>query len=215
MGDPGKKRRKYSGPNHPWSKERIDEENILRKEYGTKNKKEIYRLDSLLRKFKGEAKRLIPLTSEQAELEKKQLLAKLQALKLLPQDAKLDNVLAISLKDLMERRIQTLLVRKGLARTPKQARQFITHKHVMVNGKLITSPSTLLAVEQEGTLEFIPTSTLANPTHPEREIKKEEEEKPKKKKKKPRERRGKERSEKKPRKPKKEKKEKPKEEKKE
>lgn len=184
MGDPGKQRKKYQVPSHPWIKERIDEESKIRYEYGTKNKKEIYRLNSLLRTFKTEAKKLIPLTSEQAELEKKQLLSKLQALKLLNQGADLDDVLAISLNDLMERRMQTLLVRKGLARTIKQSRQFITHKHILVKGKLITSPSTLLTLEQEDALEFVSNSTLANPTHPEREIKKtEEEEKPKKKKK--------------------------------
>lgn len=213
MGDPGKQRKKYQVPPHPWSKERIDEESKLRYEYGTKNKKEIYRLNSLLRTFKAEAKKLIPLTSEQAELEEKHLLSKLQALKLLNQDAGLDDVLAISLNDLMERRTQTLLVRKGLARTIKQARQFITHKHILVKGRLITSPSTLLTLEQEGALEFISNSTLANPSHPEREIKKEEEAKPKKKKKKakPRGKPG-DKKEKKPKK-KKESKDKPKEEK--
>lgn len=195
MGDPGKKRKKYKVPSHPWQKERIDEERILRKDYGTKNKKEIYKLESLLRKFKREAKRLIALSSEQADLEKKHLLEKLQALKLITHDADLDDILAVSLKGLMERRIQTLLVRKGMARTVKQARQFITHRHIMVKGKFITSPSTLLDVEQEGTLEFVQTSALSNASHPEREIKKEEEKEEKQKKK-----------------PKKEKKEKPKKE---
>lgn len=198
MGDPGKQRKKYRGPTHPWRKERIEEENILRKEYGTKNKKEIYKLDSLLRKFKREAKRLIALHTEQAELEKKRIIGKLQSLKLLNTGAKLDDILAMSLKDLMERRIQTLLVRKQLARTVKQARQFITHKHIMVNGKPVTSPSTLLTVEEEAALEFIPTSALTNPSHPEREIKKAEEEKPKKK-----EKKAKDKKERKPRKEKK------------
>lgn len=183
MGDPGKKRKKYQVPSHPWQKERIDEENSLKKEYGTKNKEEIYRLDSLLRKFKAEAKRLVALKSEQAETEKKQLMEKLQGFNLVKAGADLADVLALSLRDLMERRIQTSLIRKGLARTPKQARQFITHRHVMVGGNPVTSPSKLLTLKQESTLEFIPSSPFANPTHPEREIKKEEKEaQPKKKK---------------------------------
>lgn len=184
MGDPGKKRKKYQVPSHPWQKERIDEENLLKKEYGTKNKREIYKLDSLLRKFKAEAKRLVALKSEQAELEKKQLMEKLQSYNLVKEGTDLADVLAISLKDLMERRMQTLIVRKGLARTPRQARQFIIHRHILVAGNLVTSPSTLLTLKQEGALEFIPSSTLANPSHPEREIKKAEEKEaqPKKKK---------------------------------
>jgi small subunit ribosomal protein S4 len=170
MGDPGKQRKKYRGPSHPWIRERIEEEKVLMKDYGTKNKKEIYRLGSLLSKFKREAKALIPLHTEQAEQKKKQLLSRLVSFKLISQSAKLDDILAISLKDLMERRAQTLLVRKALARTVKQARQLITHKHVMVNGKLITSPSTLLTAEQEATLAFVPRSSFSNPSHPEREI---------------------------------------------
>jgi small subunit ribosomal protein S4 len=170
MGDPGRQRRKYRGPSHPWIRERIEEEKVLKLEYGTKNKKEIYRLGSLLSKFKGEAKALIPLHTEQAEQKKKQLLSRLAAFKLISQSAKLDDILAISLKDLMERRAQTLLVRRALARTVKQARQLITHKHVMVKGKLITSPSTLLTAEQEAALDFVPSSSFANPSHPEREI---------------------------------------------
>jgi len=202
MGDPGRQRKKYQVPSHPWRRERIEEENLLEKEYGTKNKTEIYRLQSLLGKFKREAKRLIALYTEQAELEKKRLLSKLESLKLISSGAKLDNVLAMSIKDLMERRIQTLLARKGMARSVKQARQFITHKHVMVKGKLVTSPSTLLTAEQEATLEFIPTSALANQSHPEREIKAKAEE-PQKEKKKKEQRKG--RQERKPRQRKREK----------
>jgi len=185
MGDPGRHRRKYRGPPHPWIRQRIEEENILRKEYGPKNKREIYKIESLLSKFKGEAKRLVAVHTKQAELEKKHLLDKLKNLKLLTAESGLADVLAISLKDLMERRVQTLLVRRGMARTVKQARQFITHKHILSKGKPITSPSTLLTGDQENSLGFVPTSALANPSHPEREIKKEEakEEKPKKKKK--------------------------------
>jgi small subunit ribosomal protein S4 len=170
MGDPGRQRKKYRGPSHPWIRERIEEEKILQNEYGTKNKKEIYRLNSLLSKFKREAKRLIPLHTEQAQQEKKHLLSRLESFKLLNAGAKLDDVLAISVKDLMERRVQTLLVRRGLARSVNQARQFITHKHVVVKGKLMTSPSTLLTAEQESAIEFVSNSPLANPSHPEREV---------------------------------------------
>lgn len=207
MGDPGRQRRKYRGPSHPWNRERIEEERILKTDYGTKNKKEIYRLNSLLRKFKKEAKTLIPLHTEQAEHEKKQLLLRLESFKLISHGAELDNILAISVKDLMERRVQTLLVRKGLARTVSQARQFITHKHVTTNGKLITSPSTLLTAEQEATLNFVSSSALANPSHPEREIVKVEKKQEKKEKKEDRKEKKESKEEKKPKEKKQEKKE--------
>ena len=45
MGDPRKLRKKYYPPSHPWQKIRIDEEKILMKDYGFKNKKEFQCLD--------------------------------------------------------------------------------------------------------------------------------------------------------------------------
>ena len=80
----------------------------------------------------------------------------------------LDNVLSIQLKDVLERRIQSQLFRKGMARSMKQARQFITHRHVIIGKKEITSPSHLLTVEEESQLGFKPASTLASAEHPER-----------------------------------------------
>ncbi|MDP7610203.1 MAG: 30S ribosomal protein S4, partial [Candidatus Woesearchaeota archaeon] len=44
MGDPKKQRKKYSKPSHPWQTERIEVEKVLMKEYGLKNKKEIWRV---------------------------------------------------------------------------------------------------------------------------------------------------------------------------
>ena len=53
MGDPKKQRKKYTTPRHPWQRDRLDEERQLLKDYGLKNKKELWKFESLLRKFKG------------------------------------------------------------------------------------------------------------------------------------------------------------------
>ncbi|MBL8068083.1 MAG: 30S ribosomal protein S4 [Armatimonadetes bacterium] len=42
---------------------------------------------------------------------------------------------------LLEMRLQTQVYRMGYARTIFQARQFVTHQHVTVNGKLVDIPS--------------------------------------------------------------------------
>ncbi len=52
----------------------------------------------------------------------------------------------------MERRLQSLVHRKGLAKSPKQARQLVVHGHIRVGGRRITSPSYLVPVEQEETI---------------------------------------------------------------
>ncbi len=175
MGDPRKIRAKYHGPLQPWQKERLDEEAALLKEYGLNTKKEIYRINSFHRKLLSQTKhlsaaRLNPSLSAQAEKEINQFLTRLKSLNIIDESAKLDDVLNVSIKNIMERRLQTLVFRKGLARSMKQARQFITHRHIMVNGKPITSPTYLVSKQEEVTISFKPASKLSNPDHPERKI---------------------------------------------
>ena len=70
MGDPIKHRKKYSKPSHPWQRERIEEEKGIMKEYGLKNKKELWKMESKLKTFSQQAKRLITEKGEQAEKER-------------------------------------------------------------------------------------------------------------------------------------------------
>ena len=52
-------------------------------------------------------------------------------------------------RDYLKRRLQTVLVDKRLAKSPKGARQLITHRKVMVGGKGIDSPSYIVPIELE------------------------------------------------------------------
>lgn len=170
MGDPRRLKKKYSPPKHPWQKERIDAERVLRKEYGTGNKAEIWKMNSVLKHFREEGKKAAAFSGqEQAQKEFQDLLSRAKKLGLLKQDdITTDSVLNLGLKDVMERRLQTLVLRKGLARTPRQARQFITHEHIFVGGKKITAPSYLVPVNDESTIVFDPKSPFASEDHPER-----------------------------------------------
>lgn len=170
MGDPRRLRAKYSGPGHPWQKARIDEEKALKKEYGLKNKSEIWKLDSKLKNFAKQAKRLVALTGDQAEKEKKQLLERLERLGLIQAGATTEQVLGLSIKDILERRLQTIVCRKGLAKSMKQARQYISHGHITIGGKAIKTPSYLVKTAEENTLAFVEKSALSNPEHPERVV---------------------------------------------
>ena len=136
-----------------------------------KTKRELWKVDSKLKSFAAQAKRLIALRTEQAKLESKQLLARLNRLGLLPATATLDDVLALTLKNLLDRRLQTLVFKKNLAHTLRQARQFIVHEHVLVGKRQVSSPSYLVPVSDEGMISILPTSSLANPEHPERAFK--------------------------------------------
>ena len=177
MGDPRKIRRKFDKPSHPWQKDRIEEEKALSEEYGLHNKSDIWKMETILRKFKDQVKALASRIDEQSKLEQKQLVDKIVSLGLMKQHDPLDVVLGLTNKDVFERRLQTLLVRKSLARSMKQARQFITHGHVIVDKKKITSPSYIVSLKEEALIEFMPTSTLSSPDHPERMIKEQVKEK--------------------------------------
>ena len=141
MGDPKRHRKKYKGPRHPWQKQRIEEE------------KELWKMESMLRRYRAQARRLIGMRGEEGEREKKQLLESLYRLGLLGKDVKLDDVLSLTIKDIMERRLQTQLVRKKLANTIKHARQLIVHGHVIVGEKVITSPSFIVPRELESKIK--------------------------------------------------------------
>ena len=171
MGDPRKQRKKYKKPSHPWQKTRIDEEKILIQEYGLKNKKDLWRMSSKLAKFKQQAKSLIAKTDKQAIKEKDLFMKKLQKLSLIKAEATLDDILDLSVKDLLERRLQTIVLRKGYAKTIKQSRQMIVHQHITVNDQKLDVPSFIVPALFEDKIEFLGKSPFSDPEHPERKIK--------------------------------------------
>ncbi len=167
MGDPRKIKKKYSKPSQMWQKARIEEEKAIINEYGLSNKREIWKAASLLRAFSRQAKRLIAFKSTQSERESVQLLDKLVSLGLI-KSRNLEAVLDITLKDIMGRRLQTIVFKKSLARTTNQARQAITHAHIVVGNKKVTAPSYLVSVEDENTVGFSEKSPFFSAEHPER-----------------------------------------------
>ncbi len=181
MGDPKKQRKKYKKPIRPWEGTRIVKEKSLLKVYGLKNKKELWKAESILRSFRDQAKRLTAATSEQAKKEEKQLIEKLSKLNLIKKDSKVDDILSLELKDILDRRLQTLVYKRRLARSVKQARQFIIHGHVYVDGKKVDVPSYCVNIFEEDKIYFNPSSELAKNDHPERVKVKVKEEKVKKK----------------------------------
>lgn len=155
MGDPKKQRKKFSKPSHPWQKERIEAERVVLEQYGLRRKHEIWKMDSMLKKFLHRAKTIIGEKTMQSDIEKKQMLSRLYLLGLLKKDSKIEDVLNLTLKDILERRLQTLVCRKQLAKTMLQAREFITHRHILINNNKITTPSYLVSIDEEPNIKSI------------------------------------------------------------
>jgi len=171
MGDPKFARKKYETPSHPWDKDRIEAENALIKKYGLKNKREIWRAQTMLRKFRAQARSLLgKVTSSdpQVKRETEQLLGRLHRLGILPENATLDDVLALDVESILKRRLQTIVYLKGLASTPFQARQFIVHGHICIDNRRVTAPGYMVLKKEENMIEYHPSSPLTDSTHPAR-----------------------------------------------
>ena len=154
MGDPKKQRKSYSKPRQLWNMERIEREKELTRKYGLKNRKDLWKMETLLRNFRRRARKLLAQKTAQAELEKKQLIDRLANLNILKKDAGLDSVLTLKIEDLLERRLQTIVKNSGLANKPKQARQFIVHGHITVGGNKVNSPSYLVKASEEKNIKL-------------------------------------------------------------
>jgi len=145
-----KQRRKYEKPKKPWDKERIDREKEVIKTFGLRRKREIWKSEALLRKYRRLARELAAKRDKEKE---KVLIDKLVKMGLLAKKSGLDDVLGLTVENILERRIQTVVFRKGLANTPKQARQFIVHGKVKIADRKIFYPSYLVPVEEENKIE--------------------------------------------------------------
>ncbi|MFT4312927.1 MAG: 30S ribosomal protein S4 [Candidatus Woesearchaeota archaeon] len=170
MGDSKKLKKQYSTPQHPWQKARIETEKKLCKEYGLKNKQEVYRHDTQIKKIVRHYKKLNYQSTQQSDKEQEQLVARVQRLGYLPQGSDVSSILSMTVENSLDRRLQTLVFKKGLARTIKQARQFITHQHIKVNGKIVDAPGYIVPVSEESKIEFVIRSPLVDAEHPERKI---------------------------------------------
>ena len=149
MGDTKRQRKKYQNPRFAWSKSDLDTELRLLGEYGLRNKRELRRHHSTLSKYRTLARKLLARTLEERIVLENSILNKLEALKIIPTNSNLDNLLDLSIENILERRLQTIVFRKGLSKTRQQARQLITHGHIAVQGKRITSPSYMVNVIEE------------------------------------------------------------------
>lgn len=188
MGDPKKSRKKYSRPLRPWEGDRIKEEKELKRKYGLKNKKEIWKARSILKKYRGLARdqgALIRAGNEQANIVSAELLKRLVKLGILEENSQLHHILALNVEHILARRLQTLVYEKGLCHTSKQARQFISHGHISIKGRKMTVPGYLVPILDEPSISYLSRSPLADEAHTMRpkddyiEIRKRKEEKEK------------------------------------
>jgi len=166
MGGIRRHRKKIVTPGHPYDSERLINELVFVGEYGLRNKKELWKARTILSTARAQARRLLAQPADIREQREKELLSRLTRLGLLPPGADLDTVLALDVRSVLNRRLQTIVFNKGLARSPYQARQFVVHRHIALNGRVVTSPGRLITVEEEDLISYAPRSPLNRDDHP-------------------------------------------------
>ncbi len=170
MGDPRKLRKKYDTPSHPWQKERILEEKKIMKEYGLKNKREIWKAQTRIREIRMRARQLLGYRGKDRDQRIKELLGRLYRIGILPENVTLDDVLSLKTTDWLERRLQTLVFKKGMAKTIKQARQFIVHGLIAIDGRKVTVPGYIVRRDEEDKIGYykgVPKILQEQPAAPE------------------------------------------------
>ncbi len=145
-------RKTFKRPKKAWDLTRIKEEKTLLSNYGLRKKRELWKAEEILRGFRRRARDLIASENESQE---RILLGKLSKFGLLSKGMDLDDVLALTVNDVLERRLQTVIFRKGLAKSIDQARQMIVHGHISVDEKKVVFPSYLVPLEEEKGVRMI------------------------------------------------------------
>jgi small subunit ribosomal protein S4 len=144
MGEQRKLSRQYDVPRKLHDKQKMIIDNKLTKEYGLKTKKEIWKAESVVRNYRKLARNLLAGNVDNYEKRYAELIGKLQKMGIFTKDHTIDDVLKLQASDILERRLQTQVFRRGLTLTPNQARQLIVHGHIIVNGVKRTAPSSIV-----------------------------------------------------------------------
>jgi small subunit ribosomal protein S4 len=173
MGYPGKNTKSYETPKHPWQALRLAEEVGYVKTYGLRNKREVWKAQSMLRKYRRSAMKLLAeITEGELSGHDRQIaddiLNRLKRYSILSTEGTLDDILALDTKNFLERRLQTQVYRQGFASTIRQSRQFITHGHISIDNKKITIPSYIVSIDDEQKIEYYTNSPLQKKEHPQR-----------------------------------------------
>jgi small subunit ribosomal protein S4 len=165
MGDPRRPRRTFSKPRSPWRSEQLAQELYLVGTYGLRNKRELWKAQTALSGIRKQARHLLAASETVRNREEHKLLDSLAKRGLVAPGVALDDVLSLSIEDMLGRRLQSIVYKRGNAVSPLQARQLITHKHVTIKGRVVNIPGYQVTADEEGSI--ILTGGIGTPKAPE------------------------------------------------
>ena len=168
MGDPRKQKKKYVAPKKPFDSDRFEQELQMIGVYGLRNKKELWIHRTELSNYRRQARNLLALPVSEREQQERELVSKLTRLGILATEPTLDHVLDLTMENLLERRLQTIVFRRGLASSMHHARQLVTHGHIALDAARVNTPKRLITTAEEDRLQYTTKSALNDASHPAR-----------------------------------------------
>jgi small subunit ribosomal protein S4 len=165
LGDPKKKKKRYITPKRPYDVNSLEEELRLVGAYGLRNKRELWRHRTEISILRRRGREMLSMDPIERVDREKELIRKLIDLGLVGENATLEDVLSLNINDIMERRLQTVIFRRGMAKSLYQARQLITHGHIAINSRKVKAPSYKVTAQDETKLDFAESSPLAGKSH--------------------------------------------------
>jgi small subunit ribosomal protein S4 len=159
MGDPRRIKRTWEGARNPWRVDDLREGLRIIGEYGLRNKRELYKAQTVARRYRKMARETLALADAERVRVEKDLVSRLYRSGLLKyENATSDNILSLTAKDVLERRLQTLVFRKGLAPTIHAARQMVVHRHIAMGDRIVDIPGFLVSSQDEPQLRVVSSS---------------------------------------------------------
>ena len=149
MGDPRKTRKLFRRPRMIWTTDQLNAELYVMGSYGLRNKSELWKAQTEVARIRNQARALLALSSEARSEKEKRLLNFLNRLGLVKEGATLDDILNLKVEDLLERRLQTIMMKKSGTKSPYQARQIVSHGHVSIGNRKVNIPGYLVRTDEE------------------------------------------------------------------
>lgn len=143
-----RKKKLFVRPKKLYEAHRIAEENKLLERYALKSKREVWKSMAKINYFRSRAKALAKSSLE----EQKVLFNKLNGLGIKVNS--IADVLALKIENILERRLSTIVFKKNIAKTTKQARQMIVHKNILIDGNVVNTPSYIVPVSEENSISL-------------------------------------------------------------
>ena len=134
--------------------ERIKTDNALIDEYGLKNMKELWKVQTEVSRVRRNVRELLSASGAESENVRERIIGRLTKLGIATQSTTLDNLLDLKENNILDRRLQTIVFKRGMARTAKQARQITVHGFIAINGRRVNRPGYMVDIEAEKSIGF-------------------------------------------------------------